>query len=127
MHSRAQISSEFFIFIGLAFLIAIAFALASLDQLDDFRLRKENEAVKDMALKVQKELLLAASVEDGYVRIFELPDKIDSINYSITTLNSTITVKSKNSIYIASIPVSVGNVTKSTNIINKTGGVVYVN
>jgi hypothetical protein len=127
MHSKSQISFEFFIFVGLAFLIAIAFALASLDQLQDFRLEKENEAVKDIALKLQKEAFIAASVEDGYVRIFEMPDQVDSINYSLTTLNSTITVMSKNSIYIVSIPKSIGNVTKGTNKINKTGGVIYLN
>ena len=127
MHSKSQVSSEFFIFVGLAFLISIAFALASLDQLQDFRLEKESEAVKDIALKLQKELLIAASVEDGYFRIFELPDKVDNINYSLTTLNSTIAVLSKNSIYIVSIPNSVGNATKGTNKINKTGGVIYIN
>lgn len=124
---KAQISAEFFIFLGLAFLIAIAFELASLEQLNDFRIQKENEAVKDLALKLQKELLIAAVVEDGYVRVFGIPDKLDSINYSLATQNSTITVESKNSLYIVSIPKAVGNASKGTNTINKTGGVIYIN
>ena len=124
----AQISAEFFILLGLAFLMAIAFELASVDQLKDFRMGKESEAVKDIGLKLQRELVLAAGVEDGYMRIFEVPDKIDNtINYSLTTQNSTITIKSENSIYIASIPKSVGNATKGVNKINKTGGVIYIN
>ncbi len=127
MSRLSQISSEFFIFIGLAFLIAIAFEIASLEQLNDFRTQQESEAVKDIALKLQKELLIAADVEDGYVRIFQIPDKIDSINYSLTTQNSTITVKSKNSLYITAIPRIIGNVSKGSNIINKTGGVIYLN
>jgi len=127
MYSKAQISAEFFIFLGLAFLIAVAFELASLEQLNDFRIQKENEAVKDLALKLQKELLIAAVVEDGYVRVFKIPDKLDSINYSLATQNSTITVKSKNSLYIVSIPNSVGNVSKGTNRINKTNGIIYIN
>ena len=128
MHSKAQVSAEFFVFLGLAFLIAIAFEIASLDQLNDFRLQKENEAVKDLALKLQQELLVASTVEDGYVRIFAIPDNLEGINYSLTTLyNSTITVKSKNSLYIVSIPKVVGNASKGTNTINKTGGVVYIN
>ena len=128
MHSKAQVSAEFFVFLGLAFLIAIAFEIASLDQLNDFRLQKENEAVKDLALKLQQELLVASTVEDGYVRIFVIPDNLEGINYSLTTLyNSTITVKSKNSLYIVSIPKVVGNASKGTNTINKTGGVIYIN
>ena len=127
MDSKAQISFELIVFLGLAFLIAIAFEIASLDQLKDFRLQKENEAIKDIALKLQKELFIAANVEDGYVRIFQIPDTVDNINYSLTTQNSTITVKSQNSIYIVSIPNIIGNVSKGFNIINKTEGVIYVN
>lgn len=127
MYSKAQISSEFFVFVGLAFLIAIAFAIASLDQLNDFRIQKESEAVKDIALKLQKEVLIAATVEDGYVRIFEIPDKLDSIDYSMTVQNSTITVQSKNGFYLVSIPKTIGNFSKGTNKINKTGGVIHIN
>ncbi|MBI2656067.1 hypothetical protein HYX06_06615 [Candidatus Woesearchaeota archaeon] len=128
MNSKSQVSSEFFIFVGLAFLIAIAFALASLDQLQDFRIERESEAVKDVALKLQKELLIAASVEDGYIRIFEMPDQVENINYSLTTLNYTIiNVLSKNSFYTVAVPKTVGNATKGANKINKTGGVIYLN
>ena len=127
MHSRAQISSEFFIFVGLAFLIAIAFSLVSLNQLQDFRIENENEAVKDIALKLQKEIFIAASVEDGYVRVFKIPDKLDNIDYFLTVQNNTITIQSKNSFYILPIPKTIGNLTKGTNIINKTGGVIYIN
>ena len=128
MYSKSQVSSEFFIFVGLAFLISIAFTLASLDQMQDFRLRQEDDAIKDMAIKLQKEMLIAAAVEDGYVRIFDIPEKLDNgINYSITTQNSTITVQSKNSLYIVSIPNSAGNLSKGIISINKTGGVIYIN
>lgn len=127
MVSKAQISAEFFVFIGLAFLIAIAFEIASLDQLNEFRAQKESEAVKDLALKLQKEVLVAATVEDGYVRVFEIPDKIDSINYSLTIKNYTITVQSKNGFYIVPIPRAIGNLTKGINTINKTGGRIYIN
>ena len=127
MHSKAQISAEFFILIGLAFLVAIAFEIASLDQLNDFRVRKEDEAVKDLALKIQKELLIAAVVEDGYVRAFTIPDRLDSVNFSLSTQNSTIAVESKNAYYIMRIPKTIGNVSKGSNIINKTGGVIHIN
>ena len=123
---EAQISVEFFIFLGLAFLIAIAFEIASLDQLNEFRIQKESDSVKDLALKLQKELLTAATVEDGYVRSFEIPDKLENINYSLTTQNYTITVQSKNSLYIVSIPRAIGNVSKGMNTINKTGGIIYL-
>src|SRR3989344_3893912 len=126
MHLKAQMSAEFFVFVGLAVLIAIAFEIISLGQLNDFRLQKENEAVKDLALKLQQELLVASTVEDGYVRTFQIPDNIENINYSLSTQNSTITVKSKNAFYIVSIPRAIGRVGKGANTINKTNGVIYI-
>lgn len=126
MHSKSQISAEFLILAGFSLFIAVAFAIASLDQLSDFRLQKENEAIKDVALKLQRELLMASTVEDGYIRTFSIPDKINEINYTLTTLNSTITVKSKNSLYTVAIPKIVGRLGKGSNTINKTGGVIYV-
>ena len=127
MHSKAQISAEFFVFLGLAFLIAIAFEIASLDQLNDFRKQKESELVRDLALKLQKEVLLAANVEDGYVRVFQIPDKLDNIDYFLTVQNYTINIQSKNSFYILPIPRTIGNLTRGANVINKTGGVIYIN
>ena len=90
-------------------------------------IEKRGEAVKDLALKLQKELFIAATVEDGYARFFEIPDKLDNINYSLTTQNSTIAVQSKNGFYLVSIPKTVGNVSKGNNKVNKTGGVIYIN
>ena len=125
---KAQISNEFLMFIGLAFLVALYFAIASINQLNDFRLQKESDSVKDVALKLQRELLVASTVEDGYVRFFDIPDTLDNdINYTFIMQNSTISVQSKNSFYIVGIPTIIGNLTKSTNKINKTGGVIYIN
>lgn len=128
MGSKSQISAEFFMLVGIAFLISIAFEIASLDQLKNFRNQKEEEAVRDVALKVQNELFIAANVEDGYVRVFKLPDRLDNtINYSLTILNSTLFVQSKNSFYTISIPKSVGNISLGVNKINKSGGVIHIN
>lgn len=125
--TSAQISAEFFILLSIGLLIAIGFEIASLNQLREFRIQKENEMIKDVALKLQKELFIAASVEDGYVRTFQIPDKLDAINYSITTANATIFVQSKQGFYVVTIPSIVGNVSKGTNVINKSSGVIYVN
>ena len=127
MASRAQASAEFFIFIGLAFLIAVAFELASIKELNGISQQRENEIARDVGLKIQREMLIAASVEDGYSRHFELPEIIGNINYTVSKQNSTITVESKKGYFIIPIPSAVGSISKGTNIINKTGGVIYIN
>ena len=96
---NAQISSEFLIFLGLAFIITLAFSIASLDKLNDLRLKKENDAAMDIGLKLQREALIAAYVEDGYSRSFQIPDTLEAINYTIRTQNSTVIIQSKKGFY----------------------------
>ena len=126
MGKKSQVSMEFFIFIGLGFIIAITFVIASIDQLNGIRARKEYDAAKDIALKLQKEILVASSVQDGYSRIFQAPDSIIGSNYSITMQNLTLAIKSKSGLYIVSIPKTSGNITNGLNIINKTNGEIYI-
>ena len=75
----------------------------------------------DIALKMQREILIAAYVEDGYSRSFQLPENLEAINYSIRTQNSTVIIQSKKAFYSLPIPNAIGNFTKGTNTINKTG------
>lgn len=128
MGSKAQVSFEFFILVGMAFLVSLVFTALSLKDLNSFRIQNENDAVKDLALKLQQEAIIAAGVEDGYVRGFSIPDKLDSINYSLLVQNSSLLiVQSKNGFYLVQIPRIVGNFTKGANKINKTNGVIYIN
>lgn len=122
----AQISAEFFILLGISLLIAIAFGIMSLAQLKEFREQKESDMIKDLALMLQKELFVAASVEDGYIRTFKIPNELETVNYSITTSNTTVFVQSEIGFYAVTIPTIIGNVSKGINIINKSNGVIYV-
>jgi hypothetical protein len=124
---KAQVSVEFFLFLGLAFAIALSFSIGSLDRLNELRFKKENDAAMDVALKLQREILLAAYVEDGYSRSFTLPPLIEGINYTIRAQNSTVIVQSKKGFYSLPIPAAAGNFTKGTNTINKTNGIIYIN
>ena len=128
MNSKAQVSFEFFILVGMAFLVTIVFTSLALKDLNQFRNQKESEAVKDLALKLQQEVIISSEVEDGYVRNFKIPDKLDSTNYSLNIYNSSLlVVQSKNGFYLVQVPKIVGSFAKGDNKINKTGGVIYIN
>ena len=128
MSSKAQVSFEFLILVGMAFLVAIVFTSLALKDLNYFMNQKENEAVKDLALKLQQEVIISSEVEDGYVRNFKIPDRLDNINYSLYVYNSSIlVVQSKNGFYLVQTPKIVGSFAKGDNKINKTGGVIYIN
>jgi hypothetical protein len=124
---KAQVSMEFFIFSGLALIMAIALSLNSISQIKDFNRQRENDAIKDLALRMQREAFIASYVEDGYYRQFHIPDEVSGYNFSVVTSNKSISVISKNSFYLVNIPFITGNMTNGTNTINRTNGVIYVN
>ncbi len=127
MNSKAQVSAEFYIFIGISLIFTIAVGIYSIRQVADVQFRQENENMRDVALKLQREVLIATYVEDGYVRTFTLPETVNGINYTIKTMNSSLVAASSKGFYLISIPKVAGNFTKGTNTINKTGGVIYIN
>ena len=127
-HKKAQSSMEFFMLVGLAFLTTTIFLAASANEVKEFSNNKKFFLVRDLALKLQKEVTLAASVEEGYERSFKIPENLDgSLNYSIITKNTTITVNSSKAAFAAAIPTVNGNFTKGTNKIQNIGGKVYIN
>ncbi len=125
---KSQSSIEFFTFVGMAFVAVIVFVAASAYEVKEFNDQKEFFLVKDLALKLQKEVTIAASVENGYERSFSLPDKLeDTLDYFITTKNSTITINSSEKVFVVAIPTVIGNFTKESNKIEKIDGEIYVN
>lgn len=114
---------------GLAFIAVIFFVGISANEVKEFRNQKEFFLIKDLALKLQKEIFIAASVEDGYVRSFTLPDKLDSIvDYSTINTNSSITVNSSKTVFFVRVPMIYGkNFTKGSNKIEKISGKIYIN
>ena len=128
MHKKTQSSLEFLTLIGLAFLVVILFVALSANEVKEFRDQKEFFLIKDLSLKLQKEVSIAATVENGYVRNFELPDKLENIvDYEVRIRNNTLTVNSSEAVFSAAIVNVTGDFTKGTNTIKKTGGEIYIN
>jgi len=124
---KSQSAMEFLILIGLAFLATILFVTISVNEIKEFKSQKDFFLIKDLALKLQKEVSIAATVEDGYERNFDLPNKLESTDYFITTKNTSITVNSSGTVFSVTIPIIIGNFTKGNNKIEKISGKVYIN
>jgi hypothetical protein len=128
MKKKSQSSMEFFILIGFAFMAAIAIVVLSIDHFKDFRNQKEFFLIKDVALKLQKEVSIASSVENGYQRSFELPEKLENtFDYFIITSNTSITINTSRTVFSVRIPEVVGNFSIGVNKIEKVDGTIYVN
>ena len=126
---KSQSTIEFFTLVGLAFLAVILFVAVSANEIKEFRDQKEFFLIKDLALKLQREVSIAATVEDGYERNFNLPEKLENIvDYYSIIGNNTITINSSKAIFSVAIPETAGkNFTKGNNKIEKISGNVYVN
>lgn len=126
---KAQTSMEFFALVGLAFLATILFAAITVNEVREFSDQKEFLMIKDLALRLQKEVAIAASVEDGYERSFTLEDKLEGkVDYFTIVANSSISINSSKAAFSVRIPLIYGkNFTKGSNKIEKIDGKVYVN
>ena len=129
MKKLSQSSIEFFTLVGLGLVVAIFFVAFSINEIKEFGDQKEFFLIKDLALKLQKEVGVAANVEDGYIRTFTLPEKLDNrVDYFIIIKNNTITINSSKTVYTVAIPNTAGkNFTKGTNTVEKINGTIYVN
>ena len=129
MHKKSQSSMEFFALVGLAFLATILFVAITVNEVKEFSDQKEFLMIKDLALRLQKEVAIAASVEDGYERSFTLEDKLEGkVDYFTIVTNSSISINSSKAAFSARIPLIYGkNFTKGSNKVEKLNGKVYVN
>jgi uncharacterized membrane protein len=121
---KAQSAIEFTIMIGFAIFFFILVLLAVEELILDQYSKKDDVALKSMALGIVNEINLAYSSSDGYQRNFRVTE--DS-SYSINLTDNFVYVKknSQSAAYPA-YPVE-GNIQPGDNIIRKINGSVYLN
>ena len=105
--SRAQVSLEFLLILGFAIFLLVAMLSIAAYELSNATTETTLSSMQDIGDTIQLELLTARSVGDGYNRTFELPQRIQSRQYtlqvqtdnftssviSITTAKRTISVR----------------------------------
>ncbi len=128
---KAQIAIEFIMLAGMAIIILlvilIATALISSDKADETTYFE----LTDFGMGLQRELILAAEMQEGYNRIIDIPERINGRDYGITmwsnaeTSHMTIDYMGRE-IYFAT-PKTIGELTKGINRITKQNGSIYIN
>jgi len=124
---KSQVAMEFIMLILLAFMIMMIFTIVGRDKMVDLRREEEYIALKDVSLTVQSEIFIAANVESGYIREFDLPDSLDGINYTIGISGAYLISESENHDYTLRISSVAGNIIKGANVIRNEEGVVHLN
>ena len=120
---------EFIILVGFIFFIFVAFLFAIRTNIADKTRESVDLEVKEIALIVQDEIVLAAGSSEGYYRNFELPEKVANRHYDVSIVNNLVYVNTTDGRHALSL--SVLNVTgqplKGNNFIRKVNGNIYLN
>ncbi|MBI2128795.1 hypothetical protein HYU07_01005 [Candidatus Woesearchaeota archaeon] len=124
---KAQVSVEFIVFVGIGFIMLLIFLASSIEKMKEFNTEKEFILLKDVAYKVQNEIVLASIVNDGYMRTFDIPERLETSDYNISITGRTLIAQSDNYDYVLQLPDANGTLAKGNNTIKKTGGIVQIN
>ena len=126
-HLKSQSATEFISLVGFLLLFFIVFISLMTNNAVSVSNTKRDVQAEDMIIKVQKEILLAARSVNEYTREFNIPEKLGSHNYSISSNSGEVTLIFGENHYVRKIPDVNGDITKGSNIIYKRENVIYLN
>ena len=124
---KGQIAIEFAMIVGISIVTFIVMYIAYIEQVERLSLKREGILTEDLASSIQKELIIAGKVSDGYFRQFIIPATLEGTNYTLSKENITLFVETTRQSSIRRIPTVVGEPRKGANSINKSKGVIYLN
>ena len=129
---KSQFTIEFAILISFMFIVFVGFFAIVSYKLNEARETEKQQKIGNVAILVDNEIKLANSVNDGYVKTFKLPAKIDGNGYGISILENrelVVEYPSPNPEYehVLFLPANiVGNISTGLNELRKKGGTVFI-
>jgi uncharacterized protein (UPF0333 family) len=87
-NKRGQIALEFLLMAGVSMAIIVVFLIIVLNVSQANTSARTYDDIQDFGNSLQTELLLAAELEDGYMRELEIPVTINGNPYTITIYDS---------------------------------------
>lgn len=124
-----QVVLEFVFMVAFAMLIGAVTMVVAFDLMSEASERQRYAAIQDAGYAIQDELILAATVDDGYRRIIDVPDRADRFQYTLTTDadGAGLSVRSGQYALTFDIPPIMGEVHDgATFLIRKSGTVIVV-
>ena len=88
---KGQAANELAMVLGIMILFLVAFLAVLGDRLVVATDDRARGLAEDIAEVIESELVLAANAQDGYSRVFTLPESLDGMPYALVLLNRTNT------------------------------------
>ena len=122
----AQIFFEFLIMLVVMLFIGMVYLATTRQLFIDVSEEQRATALSDVGYTIQDELIAAMGVEDGYHRVFTVPEKADRFSYTLTSDATSVSLTSGSMTMTFDLPVYVGNISKGMNAITKDGALTVV-
>lgn len=129
MVKKSQGAFEFIILVGFVLLSFTVLFLVINENISDKSEERRNKAIKEFVLGVANEIDLASESTDGYYREFEIPSRIEGLEYEINLTEDMISFKSTNGKYAMAVPIqnASGFLVIGTNLIKNEKGEIKIN
>jgi uncharacterized protein (UPF0333 family) len=88
---------------------------------------KSDTSIINLLDYVENEIILATKMKEGYIKRFEIPEKINAENYIIHVNETNILLQFDNRFFVRVIPKINGDFIFTKNVIKKTNEEVYLN
>src|SRR3989344_9346793 len=126
---KSQSAIEFVTLASFMFLVVLGFFSVTTSKIVESKEAANRQIAADLADYVFNEVKTAKSVNDGYIRIFTIPQTVNGINFTINiTDNRELVVNYLGNEHVEFLPSNVtGNLTKGDNKISKRNGAIYLN
>ncbi len=118
---EGQSAIEFVVMMALALCVGAVFLFAALESLTRSAQRERTAALNDVGYAIQDEVVLAASVQDGYSRTLTVPLLAGRFAYSIASDADAVTLSSGDVTITYPIPHVAGSFAKGANVLRKRG------
>ncbi len=90
---KAQISFEFILIFTLVFFTLIGFIYLINSRLSDISKQQEMLTMRHLAENIKNEVILASSVNNYYIRRFDIPSQLDGRDYKMNIENEALTIQ----------------------------------
>ena len=126
--TQSQSALEFIVLASFMLLVILGFFAVTSSNILEAKEEGNRKISSDVAEFAYREIEVAKSVNDGYTRIFVMPETVNGVNYTITiTDNRELTVSYLGYEYVKFLPANVtGNISSGLNSIKRTNGIVYI-
>ena len=124
--SKAQLSIEYMLMIGVGFIILIFAAMFIGDHAVMLSKERELTTIKDFSYSLQNELYFVARAGHGFKREIFIPEKLHGISFNIQNTGKELILTSQNYDFGLVLPETQGNLHKGTNIMINNQGKVCI-